>query len=250
MNKQTVFRYNGVTGHRGNPEKAPENTMESFRSAIGEGVDFLETDVHMTKDEKLVLCHDPTTGRTCGTDRIIADSTLAELKLLNASYGFNTENHTSFPPTQIPELCELLEEVKNHRDVRLSLQPKCDHVREICDEVKKYGMESQIAFNDGSLRYMIEAKTQIPQAIIFYDTYGTEQLENGIADAVKYGFFAIVSHYNALTPELVKKIQTAGLEAGVWTVDTEEDIRRFLDMGVTRFYSDRISNVFRAKGIQ
>lgn len=246
----TVFRYNGVTGHRGNPEKAPENTMESFRSAISAGVDFLETDVHMTKDGRLVLCHDHTTKRTCGEDLTIAESTLAELKQLDASYGYNQTHETPYLRTQIPELCELLEEVKKYPDLRLSLQPKCDHVREICDEVIKYGMEKQIAFNDGTLRYMIEAKTRIPEAVIFYDTYGVEQLETGIAEAVKHGFFAIVSHYNALTPERVKMIHAAGLEAGVWTVDDETEIQRFLDMGVTRFYSDRISNVFRLKGIQ
>lgn len=246
----TVFRYNGVTGHRGNPEKAPENTMESFRSAIAAGVDFLETDVHLTKDGILVLCHDPNTKRTCGVDLTIAESTLAELKQLDASYDYNQNHETPYPCTQIPELCELLEEVKKYPDLRLSLQPKCDHVREICDEVIKYGMEKQIAFNDGTLRYMIEAKTRIPEAVIFYDTYGVEQLETGIAEAVKHGFFAIVSHHNALTPERVKMIHAAGLEAGVWTVDDETEIQRFLDMGVTRFYSDRISNVFRLKGIQ
>lgn len=245
-----TFRYNGVTGHRGDPEHAPENTMESFRSAIEAGVDFLETDVHLTKDGKLVLCHDATTKRTCGTDLTIAESTLAELKQLDASYDFNQKHETPYPVTRIPELCELLEEVKKHPDLRLSLQPKCDHVREICDEVIKHGMEKQIAFNDGNLRYIIEAKTRIPDAVIFYDTCSPEQLESGIADAVKYGFFAIVSHHRSLTPERVKMIHAAGLEAGVWNIDEDEDIKRFLNMGVTRIYSDHISRVFKWKGLK
>ena len=41
---------NGVTGHRGNPEAAPENTLAGFASAIALGVDFLETDVHESAD--------------------------------------------------------------------------------------------------------------------------------------------------------------------------------------------------------
>ena len=245
----TVFRNNGVTGHRGNPEKAPENTMEGFRSAIADGVDFLETDIHMTKDGRLVLCHDPNTKRTCGVDLTIAGSTLAELKQLDASYGYNQTHETPYGCTRIPELCELLEEVKKHSDLRLSLQPKCDHVREICDEVIKYGMEKQIAFNDATLRYLVEAKTRIPEAVIFYDHYEPE-MESLIADALKYGFYAIVIHHHALTPERVKMIQAAGLEAGVWTVDEEEEIQRFLEMGVTRFYSDHISRVFKLKGLK
>jgi glycerophosphoryl diester phosphodiesterase len=46
-----------VAGHRGFPEKYPENTMESFRAAIEAGVDQIETDVRVTKDDELVLIH-------------------------------------------------------------------------------------------------------------------------------------------------------------------------------------------------
>ena len=68
---------NGVTGHRGNPEAAPENTLAGFASAIALGVDFLETDVHESADGVLFLCHDATTGRTCGTDLAIAETEAA-----------------------------------------------------------------------------------------------------------------------------------------------------------------------------
>jgi len=52
-----AFRYNGITGHRGNPARAPENTLESFENAMRVGVDFVETDVHLTADGRLMLCH-------------------------------------------------------------------------------------------------------------------------------------------------------------------------------------------------
>ena len=73
---------NGVTGHRGNPEAAPENTLAGFASAIALGVDFLETDVHESADGVLFLCHDATTGRTCGTDLAIAETEAAEAVFL------------------------------------------------------------------------------------------------------------------------------------------------------------------------
>ena len=42
-----------VAGHRGNPSLLPENTMDSIRSAVEVGVDMLETDIHLTKDNVL-----------------------------------------------------------------------------------------------------------------------------------------------------------------------------------------------------
>ena len=39
-----------VAAHRGDSARYPENTMESFRAAVEEGVDQIELDVRMTKD--------------------------------------------------------------------------------------------------------------------------------------------------------------------------------------------------------
>ncbi len=244
-----LFRYNGVTGHRGNPAVAPENTLESFASAIGAGVDFLETDIHLTKDDVAVLCHDATTGRTCGEDRIIAESTYAELALLNASTNFNAVHPaTPYAPTRIPKLEELFALLRSFPDVRLSLQPKCDRIGAIVDAVKRGSFESRIAFNDGNAPWLIELKKCLPGAVIFYDTTGTKQLDQGIELALRCHFHGIVAHCASLDSARVESIIAAGLEPGVWTISSEEEIRRFLAMKVYRFYSDDPGLVRRLKG--
>ena len=47
-----------VIGHRGSPKHAPENTIESFATAIAQGADAVEADVCRTKDGQFVLWHD------------------------------------------------------------------------------------------------------------------------------------------------------------------------------------------------
>ena len=242
------FRYNGATGHRGNPEAAPENTLESFENAIELGCDFIETDVHLTRDGRLMLCHDANARRTCGVDMTFAEADSSELRKLDASYAFNKSGR-SFHPTQIPFLEEALELVRRHSDVRLSLQPKCPHVKEICDAVKRAGMCSQIAFNDGNLEYMKTAKREIPEAVIFYDTCSVVQLEEAIDISAGLGFFSIVSAYPTLTPEYIKAINAAGLEAGAWNVNDPEGIAKFLAMGAYRIYSDMPAEVLRQNGL-
>ncbi len=224
------FRENGVTAHRGNPVAVPENTIASFESAYRVGADYVETDVHRSIDGGLFLCHDHTTGRTFGKELVIAESTGAELRELG-----------------LPTLAEALEWLDARPGIRLSLQPKCPAVREICNAVKIAEVENSIAFNDGNFEYLAEAKRLIPQAVIFYDTCGAETLERGIAKAREAEFHGIVSRFDFLTPERVTMIRAAGLEPGVWTVNDATEIRRFLDMGVYRFYTDDPALVLKLK---
>ena len=49
-----------VIAHRGANRYAPQNTLEAFRKAIEQKADGVETDVRITKDGHLVLCHNST----------------------------------------------------------------------------------------------------------------------------------------------------------------------------------------------
>ncbi len=58
--------------------------MTAFECAIQAGADMIETDVHLTKDEALVLIHDDTVERTTDGKGNVADMTAEELFKLNA----------------------------------------------------------------------------------------------------------------------------------------------------------------------
>ncbi len=66
--------------HRGYKAKFPENTMASFKGAVEAGTHALETDVHVTKDEVVILSHDPSLKRCYGVDKKIKDCTWNEVK--------------------------------------------------------------------------------------------------------------------------------------------------------------------------
>ena len=50
-----------IFGHRGLPRIYPENTLSSINKAF-EYCDFVETDIRITKDNQLILFHDPNIG--------------------------------------------------------------------------------------------------------------------------------------------------------------------------------------------
>ena len=103
----TKFRYDAqkrrmpqCIAHRGYKAKFPENTMTAFKAAVDCGVQALETDVHVTKDEVVVLSHDPTLKRCYGINKKIKDVTWAEIQELRT---------IAEPHQPMPKLKELLD---------------------------------------------------------------------------------------------------------------------------------------------
>ena len=76
-----------LTGHRGAAELEPENTLLSMQKAVDLKVDQIEIDVHLTRDQHLVVIHDTTVDRTTDGQGAVADFTLEEVKRLDAGKG-------------------------------------------------------------------------------------------------------------------------------------------------------------------
>ena len=67
--------------HRGASGNYPENTLLAFQKALEIGVDEIELDLYLTKDDHLIIMHDPTVDRTTDGTGAISDLTLTEIKL-------------------------------------------------------------------------------------------------------------------------------------------------------------------------
>ena len=76
INKKNVK----LIAHRGVSAIEQENTIASFLLASYKTYFGIETDVHVTKDNKFIICHDDNIKRVTGIDKIIENSTFDELK--------------------------------------------------------------------------------------------------------------------------------------------------------------------------
>jgi glycerophosphoryl diester phosphodiesterase len=74
--------------HRGASAERPENTMISFERAAEIGVEALELDVHLTRDNVLIVTHDGTAQRMCGVPAPWSALDLVEAQKLDAGWGF------------------------------------------------------------------------------------------------------------------------------------------------------------------
>ncbi len=117
-----------LTGHRGWRGKYPENTMLGFRKALTLDIDSIEMDVHMTKDYRIVVCHDANLARTTDTKGKIYEMTLEEVKAADAGIKFGEE----FKGERVPTFDEFLELMVTRPDVRILLELK-DYPEELGD---------------------------------------------------------------------------------------------------------------------
>ena len=69
-----------IIGHRGAAGLALENSIEGIQAAIKAGVDAIELDVRVTKDKKLILCHDKHTGRVSSQNHHVHEHPLTKLR--------------------------------------------------------------------------------------------------------------------------------------------------------------------------
>lgn len=78
-----------IIGHRGAAAYAPENTLEGIHTAADMGIEWVEFDVKLTKDDVPILFHDDTLERTTNSSGNVRDLTLAEIKELDAGSWFS-----------------------------------------------------------------------------------------------------------------------------------------------------------------
>ena len=120
--------YRILGAHRGGSCEGAENTMYAFGNAIGLGLNLMECDVHLTKDQQVVICHDGTLGRLCGeehTGKSIADYNLADLPPLRRKIQQTfAPGHYTLSDREDGRFTTLRQLFENCRDVYISIDCK------------------------------------------------------------------------------------------------------------------------------
>lgn len=94
-----------ITGHRGASHDAPENTLAAFQLAWEQGADAVEGDFYLTADSQIVCIHDADTLRTAGIKKVVAQTTLEELRQLDAGQWKDAR----FKGEKIPTFAEVMQ---------------------------------------------------------------------------------------------------------------------------------------------
>lgn len=222
-----------VTAHRGFSGQAPENTLASFQAAIDAGSDMIELDVHLTRDNEIVVIHDDTLGRTTNGKGNVADKTLRELKALDAGSWFDSR----FAGEPIPTLAEVLTLARSRILVNIELKSGKNFpytMGELADRtlavVEKTGMAGQVLFSSfapAAIERIRMRNPRLPIALIV-DKHWTTPDEPG--GGTLYG--TLNCRATVLNEENIARAHAGGVKIHVWTVDTKEAMEKFISLGV------------------
>lgn len=230
-----------VISHRGywTAPNSAQNSLASFTKADSVGVFGSEIDVWLTADDKLIVNHDRVYK---GTDINMEKSTLKEITSIVLPNGEN-----------IPTLDAYLRLVAAKPNTRLILEMKSlsDLKREdlaaekIIKALRKYNLLDRTDIIAFSINACLAFKKLMPDGRIFY-------LNGDLAprSIKKLGLTGIDYSMSVLrkNPKWVEQAHKEGLEVNVWTVDTEEDMRYFIDLGVdyiTTDYPERLQALLK-----
>lgn len=204
-----------LIGHRGYSARYPENTILSFKEAVGIGCDGIELDVRLTKDDKLVVIHDNRLERRTNGKGLVGEYTLKELKRLDAGRG-----------QRIPTLKEVLAELKN---IKFLIELKEDSPK-ICSEVVKLAGKRKntifISFSIDTIQNIKKINPVLRTGLIF---------SKPLIEPEKYVRFinALCPRADRLDSQISMFAKQYKLDTYVWTVDTDSDLKRVLQYGVT-----------------
>lgn len=207
-----------ITGHRGAMATDPENTMRSFRRARQLGVDALELDVHLSRDNHLVVMHDKTLDRTTDGSGAIADTDFADIRQLDAGAG-----------EQVPELDQVWQEFP---DLGLQVEVKdaaaTTAVLELIRSQPRPGSTMISSFHPDVVSQAIAEDGPWTVGLI-------GGAANGEADKITShagdGLDILLVHWTLADVGAVRRWRDHGGRADVWPCRTGADVHRAIDDG-------------------
>ena len=235
-----------LAAHRGGAALWPENSLLAFRNAVALGADYLEFDVHLTRDGEVVVIHDPTLDRTTTGTGPVVDRPAAELRALrlkDRSQAVTAEN--------IPTLDEVAA-LAAAGGRRLLLEIKVDSNKarypgieeRVLAILDRHGMAAAtvvMAFEAETWRRVRALRPEVRAGAL----YSARALPSAAAvsralseaGAAGVGFMGLA--YSLVTPEAVAEARKAGVVLGAWTVNEPDVMRMLIDQGIGVLITDR-----------
>ncbi|MBZ5602905.1 MAG: glycerophosphodiester phosphodiesterase [Acidobacteriia bacterium] len=242
-----------VHGHRGARAMRPENTIPAFEYAIQSGVDVLELDMAVTKDNILVVSHDPyLEPPVCSGPQpkaTIHELTLAQVREWDCGKVKNPgfAKQTPVPGTHMPTLDEVFD-LAPRGNFQFNIETKifADHpeltpspeefAQLVLAMVRKHHLEKRVllqSFDFRTLHAMKKIAPEITRVALW------ERGDRDFVSIAKEADATVVSpQYRWVTPEKVAAAHAAGLQVVPWTVNNPADWDKLIAAQVDAIISD------------
>ncbi len=243
-----------VHGHRGARAMRPENTIPAFEYAIQAGVDVLELDMAVTKDNVLVVSHDPYLQPPVCTGpqakATIHELTLAQVREWDCGKVKNPgfAKQTPVPGTHMPTLDEVFDlaprgsfqfniETKILADHPELAPPPEEFSKLVLAMIRKHHLEKRVMLQSFDFR-TLQAMKKLDPEIALVALWEGRADRDFVSIAQEAGAAIVSPHYRLVTPEKVRAAHAAGLQVVPWTANTPADWDKLIAAQVDAIITD------------
>lgn len=252
-----------VQGHRGARAERPENTLAAFRYALEVGVDVLELDVVISKDNSIVISHDP--HLNTGLCIIEPGKVKPELALITLNlaqiqqFDCGSLPHPRFPRQRpqpgekIPSLRELFEMIATSHlpaaaTVNFNIETKIfpatpeltpnpeQFSRLLLQEVATAGVEDRViiqSFDPRTLVWVKKLKPEIKTSLLT-----GKKMDNLLEAVQSIGADYASPQWTTITAAMVRELHDHNIKVAPWTANTEQAWDALIEMNVDEIITD------------
>jgi glycerophosphoryl diester phosphodiesterase len=233
LNTNTLFIY----GHRGVPSQAPENTLYSFKRAFELNVNGIELDVQITKDNILVVHHDPHLEQLTGKQTFISTLTYKELLSIDARGG----SFDSLEFQRIPRLEDVLEILPENMVINIEIksQQLCSQGMEkpLVDSIIKYNLLNRAivsSFNPLRLRKIKSLNSKITTAQLWDKDEEFSSIRWMYISRPDL-FHGNIDQFNE---DMISELNSLGLQIYAYTVNSKEQLAKVKHLNLHGIFTD------------
>lgn len=220
-----------MIAHRGYSGKYLQNTELAFRMAGEHKSGGAETDIRATKDGVLVCSHNKEAKFFDGTELIVSDSTFAEL---TAKPLLNEKTDDEIYLCTFRRYLEVMKQYNMICFVELKGSFTDEKIKEVFALVEEVYELKKCIMQSFDFDNLIKIHNYLPDLPLMY-TYGSG--ESHYERCFDYGFHIDADQW-VITEQMVKEFHERGLEVGLWTANTPEELERCKGFGVDYIESD------------
>jgi len=239
-----------VIAHRGISAKAPENTLAALLRAAGTpGIDMVELDVRLSRDEEVIVLHDRSLQRTTTGNGPARKYTLNELKTVDAGSWF----HSSFARERIPTLQEVCEALRGKCWIDIEIKSDLFHreppgllEQRVLDIVGAAKCSDQVVYSSFDHQLMANVKQVQPGAatgVIYSILRDYGRMPSKLTRRV--GASVFVCAKQELTRAMVRDAREHHIPLYVYTLNSTTDVQKMMNLGVQGIISDTADDVVK-----
>lgn len=271
---EQVSRSFDLQGHRGARGLLPENTIPGFKKAVDHGVDTIEFDVVVTADQKILISHEPwfhhhISSKSDGSP--VTEEEQMEFNIFRMTYeetrrfDVGKRGHVNFPnqqPMEVtkPLMKDAIRAIEAYTEeigadpVAYSIETKSDpeqygemypypdeYAKLLYEELMELDEEFDLSdriiiqsFDPAMLREFRKLNDGIAQAMLVHEEHPMD------AYIRELGYTPEIwsPNYNLVTEERVEEAREKGMKVIPWTINTVDEMRRQLELGVDGIITD------------